>query len=278
MAVAPKLPWKKKRNSPEDPEEFRLTLVEHLEELRTRVMRSLAIVVAGWIIGWFLEKPLYDHLNDMIQKTVQPIMLAKHIDFKNIFTNATEPFMLKFKLSMIIGIILAFPFLILELWAFIEPALKPSERKPFKIAAPLSFVLFVTGATACWFIIPNAIGWFATYIEEFPGAGLYQNVPDLIFFTMKLLLAFGIGFQLPLIVYALNALGLLEAETLSKHWRKATFGVFAAAMIVTPSNDFFTMLSMAIPVSILFIITILVVKVASKKRNKRAAAEDNAEL
>lgn len=275
MAAAPKLPfWKKRRNSPDDPEEFRLTLVEHLEELRDRIIRCLVLLVFGWTAGWFLERPIFDYLESMIKRTVGPIAKAKHFDFQNVFHSAPEAFMLKFKLSLIIGLVLVFPFIILQLWGFVEPALKPRERKPFKVAAPLSVVLFFLGATFAWFIVPDAIAWFTTYIEEFPGTSLYQDVPDLIFFTMKILLAFGIGFQLPLIVYALNSLGMLETETLMKHWRKATFVVFAVAMIVTPSNDLFTMLSMAIPVSILFLITIIVVKVASKRRGRRQAAED----
>ncbi len=276
MAAAPKAPfWKRrKRNSPNDPEEFRLTLVEHLEELRNRVIRCLVILMAGWVAGWFLEPIIFGNLQAMIHRTVDPVAIAKHFDFKYVFNSATEPFMFKFKLSLIIGLILTFPFLILQLWAFVEPALKPTERKPFRVAAPLSLVLFALGAGFCWMIIPNAIGWFATYLEEFPGTALYQSVPDLVFFTMKLLLAFGIGFQLPLIVYALNALGMLETETLMKNWRKATFVVFAVSMIVTPSNDFFTMLSMAIPVSVLFLITIVVVKIASKRRARRATLDE----
>jgi sec-independent protein translocase protein TatC len=276
MATAPKTPfWKKKRNSPEDPEEFRLTLVEHLEELRARLMRSLAILVVGWVAGWFIEPIVFGHLNGMITKTLAPVLARIHVESKFVFESAPDAFMLKFKMAMIIGFILTFPFLILQLWGFIEPALKPNERKPFRIAAPFSILLFATGATFCWFIIPNTIAWFATYLEEFPGTSLFQNVPELMFFTMKLLLAFGIAFQLPLIVYALNALGLLETETLMKNWRKATFVVFAVAMIVTPSNDFFTMLSMAIPVSILFLITIVVVKFASRKRAKQALLDED---
>ncbi len=276
MATAPKTPfWKKKRNSPEDPEEFRLTLVEHLEELRARLMRSLAILVVGWIAGWFIEPFAFGHLNGMITKTLTPVLARMHVEHKNVFESAPDAFMLKFKMAMVIGFILTFPFLILQLWGFVEPALKPNERKPFRIAAPFSILLFAMGATFCWFIIPNTIAWFATYLEEFPGTSLFQNVPELMFFTMKLLLAFGIAFQLPLIVYALNALGLLETETLMKNWRKATFVVFAVAMIVTPSNDFFTMLSMAIPVSILFLITIVVVKFASRKRAKQALLDED---
>lgn len=276
MATAPKTPfWKKKRNSPEDPEEFRLTLVEHLEELRARLMRSLAILVVGWVAGWFIEPYAFANLNGMITKTLEPVLTRMHVEHKTVFESAPDAFMLKFKMAMVIGFILTFPFLMLQLWGFVEPALKPNERKPFRIAAPFSILLFAMGATFCWFIIPNTIAWFATYLEEFPGTSLFQNVPELMFFTMKLLLAFGIAFQLPLIVYALNALGLLETETLMKHWRKATFVVFAVAMIVTPSNDFFTMLSMAIPVSILFLITIVVVKFASRKRAKQALLDED---
>jgi len=250
-----------------DPEDFRLSLVEHLEELRDRIIRSILIVCVTWTIGWFAVMPLYGYLNDMVRKAVIP-RLPKGIDYKEIFSHATEPFLLKLKLSFMIGIILAFPFLVLQIWGFVMPALKPNEQRPVKRLAPFSLVLFFMGVGFAWLILPSCMGWFASYVEEFPGTALYQEAGSMVFLILKLLAAFGISFQLPLIVYLLGDLELLSAETLLKYWRQSATAIFVIAMIVTPSQDPMTMLMMAIPLVILFMASVYAVKFTQRKRRR----------
>jgi sec-independent protein translocase protein TatC len=269
---------RKARSLPDDPEDFRLSLVEHLEDLRGSILRSFVWITLGLIGGWFLTRPVYSFLNSAIRAQVEPVLKARGVPYREAFNTATGAFMLKFKLAMILGLILVMPLIIIELWHFVAPALKPVERKPLRIVAPISACLFALGAGLCWFVIPNAISWFATYVEEFPTVELIQEPGSMVFFCLKLLLAFGLAFQLPIIIFYLNKLGLLETDVLLKNWRKATFVVFAVAMIVTPSNDWITMLAMAIPVSVLFIGTIIVVKFASKKRMREILANEDREL
>ncbi|MHB8637457.1 MAG: twin-arginine translocase subunit TatC [Fimbriimonadaceae bacterium] len=259
--------WKVKRNSSGDPEEFRATLVEHLEELRDRIMRSAFALMLGWVAGWFLEPFAYKFLSDMAMKAIRDkipptskVIIA--------FPTVTEPFMLQIKLAFGIGLILVFPFLILQLWGFIAPGLKPTERRPFLRLAPFSAFLFAMGVAFCWVILPAALGWFTEYLKNFQGAELIQDPAVLIFFCVKLLLAFGVGFQLPLVVWVLGALNLLSAETLLKYWRQSATGIFIFAAVVTPSNDAFSMLMMAIPLTILFIISVYVVKFTQRKQQK----------
>jgi sec-independent protein translocase protein TatC len=254
-----------------DPEEFRAPLVEHLEELRTRLLRIIGLLVVGWVIGWYLLPPLYSFLNTMIQNAVKGSIGPNR--YTEAFRNATEPFMLKFKLSFLIGLVLVFPLIVLQIWGFIEPGLKPSERKPFRRMAPLSLVLFAMGAGFCWIILPSAIGWFAVFLNDF-NANLIQEPGTMVFFVLKMMLAFGIGFQLPLIVFALGALGLLTAETLVEYWRQAATFIFVASAVLTPSNDAFSMLMMAVPLVILFLISVWAVKIVQRKKKK---AEDEAE-
>ncbi|CAN5518964.1 twin-arginine translocase subunit TatC [soil metagenome] len=262
----------------DDPEDFRLSLIEHLEELRDRIIRSIMIIVVAWAIGWFLVPPLYGFLQHHIDAAVRPA-LPKGSEYKEIFHNATDPFMLKFRLSFMIGLILSFPLLILEIWGFLAPALKPGERAPFKKLAPYSLILFVVGAGFAWAIIPAALQWFVAYLSEFPDSALYQETGTLVFFVLKMLLAFGAGFQLPLIVYALGLMGLLTSETLIKNWRQAATIIFIASAVFTPSNDALSMLMMAIPLTILFAISVYAVKVTQgKQAAERAAKEEEPEI
>jgi sec-independent protein translocase protein TatC len=259
-----------------DPEDFRLSLVEHLEELRDRIIRSIFIIIATWTMGWFLEKPMYGYLNDMAVAAIKPV-LPKGSEYKEVFSTAAAAFLLKFKLSFMIGLIIAFPLLVLQLWGFIMPALKPKEQAPLKKIAPFSLVLFAMGVGFAWAILPSAMRWFASYIEEFPGTSLYQEPGSLVFFILKMLAAFGVAFQLPLIVYMLGELELLSADTLIKYWRQAATAIFVVAMVVTPSQDPMTMLMMAVPLVILFMASVYIVKFTQgrKKKARLMAADES---
>jgi sec-independent protein translocase protein TatC len=129
-------------------------------------------------------------------------------------------------------------------------------------------VLFVIGASFCWFVIPSAYAWFASYMDSFPGADLMQEAGTMAMFTLKCILAFGIGFQLPLVVYVLGALNLLSAETLMKYWRHGAVAIFFLAGAITPSNDPATMLMMAIPLTVLFMVSAYAVKYTQRNKKK----------
>jgi len=264
--------WKSKRNSSDDPEEFRATLVEHLEELRDRIMRSVFALALGWVAGWFLEPFAYGVLNRMARRAIEP-RLPVGSKFEEVFRHVSDMFMLQLKLAFGIGLILAFPYIVLQIWWFVAPGLKPNERKPFLRLAPFSVFLFALGVAFCWIILPAALGWFADYLHNFPGTSLLQEPGTLILFCVKLLLAFGIGFQLPLVVWVLGALNLLSAETLLKYWRQSATAIFIFAAIVTPSNDAFSMLMMAIPLTLLFIISVYVVKFTQRKQLRQREAQ-----
>lgn len=255
------------RKPSDDPEDFRATLVEHLEELRDRIVRMLVFLSVGWVAGWYLEAPVYGRLNGIVTAAISRRMPAG-TSFQTTFFQATEPFLLKFKLSFMIGIILSFPFIVLQLWGFISPGLKKAERKAIRSVAPVSVILFMMGVSFCWVILPSAFTWFTSYVEEFPGTSLIQEAGTMVFLVLKMILAFGIGFQLPLVVFVLGKLGLLSPDTLLRNWRQATAAIFFIAMVITPSNDLFSMLMMAVPLSILFIASVYAVKFTARNAAK----------
>jgi len=265
MSVLFKGPKKQRRTAPDDPEEFRLTLVEHLEDLRNTLIRCICILAASWFVGWELTKPLYQSMTDRMTIAIK-MVLPPGVTYTEAFFHGPDAFLIKLKLSFFIGLIPAFPLLMLQLWKFIEPALKPSERAPVRKVAPYTLILFATGAGFAWWIMPAAMRWFASYVMEFPHTNVVQEAGTLAFFVLKMMLAFGIAFQLPLVVYILGAIGLLKAETLLANWRQAATAIFVISMIVTPSNDPATMLMMAIPLVILFAISVWAVKVTQKRR------------
>jgi sec-independent protein translocase protein TatC len=254
-------------NLPDDPDQFRATLVEHLEELRTRVVRSVLFITVGWVLGWIFEPRAFGWLSNLVISNITAVVHDPQ-RFKIIFDNFTEPFMLKIRLSFLLGLIVTLPFVVLQLWAFVRPGLKPKERRPIERAAPYSILLFAMGVVFCTLILGPCTRWFAGYLDDFPGTVLYQRPDTMITFCLKMMIAFGLGFQLPLVVWALGAVGLLSAETLVKYWRHAAVAIFFLAAAFTPSNDVFSMLMMAIPMVILFMISVYAVKVTQGKRQR----------
>jgi sec-independent protein translocase protein TatC len=248
-----------------NPEEFRLSLVEHLEELRTRVIRSVLVIVGFWVLCWLKFGEIYNFLTDRAVVAVKS-GLPKDAKFTEQFLHASDPFMLIFKVSGYCALIVSFPFIVLQLWAFIAPGLKPNEQKPLKKVGPISLFLFMLGGFFCWLILPAAFRWFADYLVYFKQTDLNQEAGTMAMFSLKSILAFGIGFQLPLVVFVLGALNLLSSDTLIKYWRHAAIAIFFISGAITPSNDIPSMLMMAVPLTILFMVSAYAVKMVQKKK------------
>ncbi|KAA0225393.1 MAG: Sec-independent protein translocase protein TatCy [Fimbriimonadales bacterium] len=251
----------------EENEGHKATLVEHLEELRTRIMRSLFFLMVGWVGGWLLEPYVYKFLTQFLR---DPDLMPKGMELpKQVFTNFAEPFFLKLKLSFVIGLLLTFPFIVLQLWGFVKPALKRSELKAMRIVAPISVALFFMGVGFAWLIMKPAFSWFFSFLPDFEGTELLQDPGTYIVFILKMMLAFGAGFQLPLAVWFLGAIGILTADGLWKNWRFAMVVIAVTAAIITPSGDAFSLIMMSTPLCLLYLASIYAVRVTEKRRARR---------
>lgn len=248
---------------PSDPEDFRAPLSDHLDELRSRILRSVVFVTLGWVFGWFAA----EWMNKIIlTRTLGAIAdgAPKGTELNVSFTDATQPFMVLLRQSFMLGLVISLPFIVAQLWGFIAPGLKENERKPIRQVLPFSILLFFLGVFFCWLILPATYQWFSGFMESFPKAELNQNPEQLVMFALKMMAAFGICFQLPLVVYGLGKLGVLSPETLMQYWRQATVFIFFISAAITPSQDPISMLMMALPLSILFIISVYAVKLTTK--------------
>ncbi len=252
-------------------DEKRAELSEHLGELRTRIIRSALYVFVGGLVAYNLFAIVFKAISAPITNALKEI--AKHMPPDQralagayVFHSFTGPFFLHLKLSVIGGLILAVPAITMELWGFVAPALTPRERRPVLWIAPFSACLFILGAGLAYWIMPAAVHWFLSYLAEFPNAILLQDPETYVLFVVQMMLAFGIVFQLPILMMALGRFGIIRSRMLIKYWRYITVGITVLAMIVTPSNDPLSMTVMAVPLVLLFFGSIGLVRMVEPKR------------
>jgi len=240
--------------------EKRAELVEHLSELRTRLVRMFAYIAVGMTAAWFLYRPIYNALT----RQMEPVLKAHH--GKYLFTNITEPFMLKMQVTFVAALIIVLPLITIELWKFVSPGLTKEEKRPLRWTVPLAIFLFALGAGLCYSILPMAFRWFAYYLPS--NAELRPSVPATIRFELLMLLAFGCAFELPVVLMLLAQIGIVNSKMLKDNWRYSVVMISIVAATLTPSNDVFSMMAMAIPLAGLYVASIWLVKFVEKKPRK----------
>jgi sec-independent protein translocase protein TatC len=238
--------------------EKRLDLTGHLTELRNRIIRSVVYLVAGSTAGWSFYGPIFRFLS----APLQPYLTKTGSRF--LITGVLEGCIIKTEIALLAGAILTLPLIIGELWGFISPGLMMNERRFVFLAAPLTVLLFLLGVATAWLIFPMCIVWLMA--QNPPNAVFMPSVSATIIFILKMCLAFGIVFQMPVLLMFLAQVEIINARMLTQYWRHAVVIISIVAAIVTPSNDAFSMMMMCIPMVILYFAGIGLVRLVEKRR------------
>jgi len=242
-------------------------LTEHLEELRTRIVRSLFAIFVGWVAGYILFPAVYHLVSLPLEEPL------RKVQGRTVFLHFADPFFLRLKLSFVVGLIFAAPYVTFQIWAFVAPGLTRNERRVVKMFIPFSGGLFVMGVVLGYLFLPAAIRWFLSYLNDYGDATLLQNPLSYVLLAVKILLAFGLSFQLPIVLIILAKLGLVTSSRLLTYWRHAIIVIFTLAAIVTPTNDPLSLMVMALPMVFLYFLTIGVVKRMESNRAKQNKAD-----
>ena len=251
-------------------EDHKMPLLDHLIELRTRLVYSIAAFFVCFVVCYYFSGDIYSFLVRPLAKVWEG-QSGRHM----IFTGVTEAFFTYVKLSIWGGLFFAFPVIATQLWIFVAPGLYKNERRaflPFLAATP---ILFLLGAALAYYGIFPLVFKFFTSFETPGGEGtlpieLDPKVDQYLDLVTKLTFAFGLSFELPVLLTLLARVGLMSSEALRTKRRFAIVGLFIFAAIVTPP-DVISMCSLAVPLIILYELSIYSVRMVERDRAKRRA-------
>jgi sec-independent protein translocase protein TatC len=249
-----------KRSEPQRDPEGRMTLTEHLRELRSRLVKSVLAIIAGGVVGIVFYEPIINSLIGPFEDAAEALDLNAVINFGGI----ADPFVIPLKIGMLVGIILASPVWIYQLWAFVTPGLYRNERKWAAAVVVTSVPLFLGGIALCFWLLPRGLMVILGFTPD--PVSNFVLFSDYLSFVMRLVLVFGIAFLLPVFVVLLNAVGILSGETLSNTRRWTVLGIFVFAAVATPTGDPITMVMLAGPMWILFEAAVLVCRFNDRRR------------
>ena len=259
-----------------DPE-GRMPLGEHIRELRTRLFRSSVGIALGAVAGWLVHKQVIHALTRAVCDTnVKGVAYNVTSTCKSgVLTSSgtTSGIAVDFKVSLMVGMILACPVWLYQLWAFIAPGLHKNEKKYSLGFVAVAVPLFAGGAALCYVLIPHVMSVLLGFTpSESPNA---IPLSDYIGFFLRMVLVFGASMEVPLIVVALNLTGMLSADRLKKSWRYVTFGIFIFAAAAVPTGEPLGMTALAVPMCLLYYSAI---GIAVMNDKRRAARNINANL
>lgn len=250
-----------------------MPLLEHLAEFRKRMTRAVLFILAFALVGWVFYDPIVDQLTLPICDLAEARAAGSN-ECGNLFVGGVlGPLNLKIKVALITGVILAVPFWLYQFWAFIAPGLHSREKKYSIGFISVATPFFAMGVALGYFILPLAVkvllGFTPATLENLVRFDEYLD------FVLRLILVFGVAFELPVVLVSLNLIGLLTGKAMLRPWRAAVFGIFFFTAALTPTGDPLTMGALAVPLTVLYFGAGALSILLDKRRAKRKPVTDD---
>ena len=247
----------------------RMALSDHLRELRARLMQVALLLVVGIVVAWFF----YDQLFNLILEPYNDARerLGESVESEPYIGGAGGPLLLQLKISALAALVLGSPLWLYQIWAFIVPGLHSNEKRWTKLFAVVAGPLFMAGVGLGYYVLPKGLEVLLSFtpadVQSLLEFGDYFR-----FFT-RMMLVFGISFEIPLFVVLLNLAGVISGKALGAHRPWIILGTFAFAAVATPSTDPFSMIMLAVPMTLLFLVSEVIARYVDRRR-ARSRAED----
>jgi sec-independent protein translocase protein TatC len=243
-----------------------MALSDHLRELRARLLRVVLVLLVGVIVALFFYKPLLG----LVLGPYNEALTRLDPGTKTLATinGVGGPLMLQLKLSGVAAVVLTSPYWLYQIWGFIVPGLHAHERRWTRLFAAVAGPLFLAGVAVGYYVLPKGlevlIGFTPKALTNLVDFGEYFS------FMTRMLLVFGVAFEIPVFVVLLNLAGVVSGRTLGNHRPWIVIGTFIFAAVATPSTDPFSMLMLAVPMVALFMISEVIARIVDKRRGARA--------
>jgi sec-independent protein translocase protein TatC len=247
-----------------------MALSDHLRELRARIMRSVIVLVVVFCVSIFF----YDQLSDLIRSPYDDAVeqLKDKVNTELVVSDVTGPLLLQLKLCGVASLIVSSPYWLYQLWAFILPGLHPSERKWSRIFAAVAGPLFFAGVALAYLVMPKAIKVLISFTPA--EATNLVDFGNFFSFITRMFLVFGISFEIPLFVVMLNLAGVVSGRALGRYRPWIIIITFVFAAVATPSTDPFSMLVLALPMLVLFLLAEVIARLVDRARGRGQSSTD----
>ena len=244
-----------------DPE-GRMSLGDHLRELRNRITISAIAIIIGGVLGWIY----YDQVINALTKPLRELQVGREGVVNINFAGMTDAFALQLTTSLTVGLIIASPIWLFQIWGFIVPGLTSKEKLVARLFVVAAVPLFLAGCLFAFVMVPKAVAVLLGFTPQ--GAYNLQDGSQYLNFVLKFIIAFGCAFLLPVFLVALNLVGVLPARAMLKGWRPAVMVILVFAAIMTPTPDAYTMLFLATPMVALYFASVGVAFLLDRRKEE----------
>jgi sec-independent protein translocase protein TatC len=249
-----------------------MPLIEHFNELRKRLFKSALAIAAASFVGWFAYERIINRLASPICDLQKATTLGSDSCGVLYINGVLGPIDLKFKISIIIGALIAAPIWLYQIWAFISPGLHKRERRNSILFVIFAVPFFAIGVFAGYLVLPIAVDVLLSFTPN--SLTNLVRFDDYLGFVTQLIFVFGIAFELPVFLVALNLAGILSGRGILKPWRYAIFAITLFSAIFTPTGDPITMFFLAVPLYLLYLAAGGISLLVDRKRRLRKVVDD----